>query len=136
MEKILEIYLIATNTIALVSLIGFIILISTKISQKNPFRVASWLILIVTLIGMYLYIPSRLFISGIINQNINHLKTAIKFSINPVEKRLCEEYIKNIQNKYISPEIYKKIDKLKKMDLLFFEIQNTYNLKMEKLRKN
>ena len=38
MDKALEIYLIATNTIALVSLIGFVVLISNKISQKNSFK--------------------------------------------------------------------------------------------------
>lgn len=129
MDKALEIYLVATNTVAFVSLIGFVVLISNKISKKNSFKVMGWIFLVLTIIGMYLFIPSRLFIAGVLNQNIAYLKTAIRLSINPVEKKICKEFLENVENKYITPEIAEKINKIKKVDLLFFEAQNFYNLK-------
>ena len=210
MDKILNIYLIATNVVAFVSLIGFIALISHRISTKNPFKVMGWIILFITIIGMYLFVPSRLFLLGALNQNINYFENAIKFSINPIEKRLCWlhmgyayefkdgnkaiEYIekalkgeylkykedamwlsflyllkgdytkaielnkildikdgavlrnsyilsgeyekaldafkensKSVGDKFLQADLYKKIGKIKKADLLFLEAQNTYN---------
>lgn len=135
MDKTLEIYLIAVNTVAFVSLVGFIVLISSKISQKNSFKVMGWFFLVITIIGMYLFIPSRLFISGIINQNINLLEKAIKLSINPIEKRFFREVSNDIQNKYMSQELSEIINKVKKADLLFFEVQNFYNLKKQEYNK-
>ena len=135
MDKALEIYLIAVNTVAFVSLVGFVVLISSKISQKNSFKVMGWFFLVITIIGMYLFIPSRLFISGIINQNINHLEKAIKLSINPIEKRFFREVSNEIQNKHMSQELSEIINKVKKADLLFFEVQNFYNLKKQEYNK-
>ena len=140
MDKALEIYLITTNTIALVSLISFVVLISNKISQKNSFKVMGWIFLCLTIIGMYLFIPSRLFITGIINQNLSYIENAIRFSINPIEKKLCREISQNIQDKYMTPELLETVNRIKKADLLFFEAQNFYNLKIKeynnKLRTN
>ena len=140
MDKALEIYLIVTNTIAFASLIGFVALISNKISQKNSFKVMGWIFLFLTIVGMYLFIPSRLFITGIINQNVSYIENAIRFSINPIEKKLCREILPSIQNKCITPELSEAINKIRKADLLFFEAQNFYNLKIKeynnKLRIN
>lgn len=130
MEKILEIYLIATNIIAFVSLVGFVALISNKISQKHPFKVMGWIFLFLTIVGMYLFIPSRLFISGVVNQNISYLETAIRLSINPIEKKLCKEFSNSIQGK-LTPELSAQINKIRKADLLLFELQNAYNLKIK-----
>lgn len=135
MDKAIKIYLIATNTIAFISLIGFVALISNKISQKNSFKTMSWIFLFLTIIGMYLFIPSRLFVMGVVNQNISYLETAVRFSINPIEKKLCKEFSQNIQNKLITPELSEKINKIKKADLLFFEAQNFYNLKIKEYNK-
>ena len=214
MDKLLDIYLITTNVVAFCSFVGFVVLVTRRITNKNPFKLASWIILFVTLIGMYLYVPSRLFLIGALGQNIAYLENAVRLSINPYEKRLCwknmshiyesqngnkaieylekalqGEYLKykedafwlaylyslkgdysktlelnnllniknslslrnayisngeyekalntfseenkNLGNQFLQADLYKKVGKIKKADLLLFEAQNAYNLKIK-----
>ncbi|MBQ7286738.1 MAG: hypothetical protein IJW73_03150 [Candidatus Gastranaerophilales bacterium] len=143
MEKILEIYLMIVNAIAFISLVGFVILISQKISKRNPLKVMGWIFLILTIIGMYLFIPARLFVVGMVKQNISYIENSIKLSIIPIEKqlyryKLIDAYISN-KNYEKAQKVLKQIDesmyKIKKLDLYLFELQNEYNVKMKEYNK-
>ena len=143
MEKILEIYLMIVNAIAFISLVGFVILISHKISKRNPLKVMGWIFLILTVIGMYLFIPARLFVVGMVKQNISYIENSIKLSIIPIEKqlyryKLIDAYISN-KNYEKAQKVLKQIDesmyKIKKLDLYLFELQNEYNVKMKEYNK-
>ena len=143
MEKILEIYLMMVNAIAFISLVGFVVLISNKISKRNPLKVMGWIFLMLTMIGMYLFIPARLFVVGIVKQNISFIENSIKLSIVPIEKqlyryKLLDVYISN-KNYEKAQKVLKQIDesmyKIKKLDLYLFELQNEYNVKMKEYNK-
>ena len=143
MEKILEIYLMIINAIAFISLVGFVILTSYKISKRNPLKVMGWIFLILTIIGMYLFIPARLFVVGMVKQNISYIENSIKLSIIPIEKqlyryKLIDAYISN-KNYEKAQNVLKQIDesmyKIKKLDLYLFELQNEYNVKMKEYNK-
>lgn len=91
-------YVLLTNLIILVSLVVFIVLITIHIVKRQKPKIISYIILILCLIGMYLFIPSRYVYLGYIFQSPEQLEKAIKYSINPYEKRLSYLYLAEIYN--------------------------------------
>ena len=92
---------------------------------------------------MYLFIPARLFVVGMVKQNISYIENSIKLSIIPIEKqlyryKLVDAYISN-KNYEKAQKVLKQIDesmyKIKKLDLYLFELQNEYNVKMKEYNK-
>ena len=89
-------YVLLTNVIVVLSLVCIIVLIIFHIAKKKKFSFISYLLLLIFIIGMYLFIPSRYTYSGFANQNPKMLEKAIQLSINPYEKRLCNKYLAEI----------------------------------------
>lgn len=89
-------YFLLTNIVILVSLIGFIIILTVQIIKKKNLGVFIYIMLFVFACGLYLFIPSRYVYLGFATQQPDLLEKAIKFSINPYEKRLCNKYIAEI----------------------------------------
>ena len=89
-------YVLLTNVVVMLALICTIVLITVHIVRKRKFSLSSYLLLLIFIIGMYLFIPSRYTYLGFANQNTKMLENAIKLSINPYEKRLCNKYLAEI----------------------------------------
>ena len=89
-------YFLLTNIISLLSLITLIVLIVIHIVKKTGFKVIDYLAVLICFIGMYLYIPALLVAWGFNYQNPECLEKALKLSINPYEKRLCNKYLAEI----------------------------------------
>ena len=89
-------YFILTDIVCLVSLIGFIILLTVHIAKKIKFGLKSYVLLILFIFGMYLFIPSRYMSLGFAYQNPELINKALKLSVNPYEKRLCYKYLSDI----------------------------------------
>lgn len=85
-------YAVITSLIAIVSLIIFITLLINIIRHRR-ITLVSCFIFILTLVGMYLYIPFKFLIEGFENQEPEKLEIASKLSINPYEKRLCWNFM-------------------------------------------
>lgn len=81
-----------------VSFVIFIVLITYHIAKKKKFTLISYLILILSVFGMYLFIPSRYVYLGYAFNSPELFEKAIKFSINPYEKRLSYLYMSDIYN--------------------------------------
>lgn len=89
-------YFLLTNVISILSLIVLIVLITVHIVKKKGFKVIDYIIVGLCFVGMYIYIPA-LFVSwGFTYQNTDCLEKALKLSINPYEKRLCNKYLAEI----------------------------------------
>lgn len=91
MDSIL--YILLTGIAIFVSLIGFIILLTVHIVKKKPFSIFSYILLLIFIVGLYLYIPSRYTYLGSASQQPKFLEQAIKLSINPYEKRLSYYFL-------------------------------------------
>ena len=91
-------YVIFTNITIFVSLVTFIVLITYHIVKKKKFTLGSYLIFVLSVFGMYLFIPSRYVYLGYAFNSPELLEKAIKFSINPYEKRLSYLYMSDIYN--------------------------------------
>ncbi len=89
-------YVFFTILIIIISLIAFIVLLTTHILKKKPFNFISYIILFLSLIGMYLFIPAEYVYIGYSTQNPEKLNTAINLSINPHEKRLAYLFMSDI----------------------------------------
>ena len=94
-------YVLLTNLVIVFSLICITVLVTVHLVKKRKFNLFSYLILSICVVGMYLYVPSRYVHLGFVNQNPQMLKKAIKFSINPYEKRLCNLFLADIYAKPI-----------------------------------
>lgn len=91
MDNIL--YILLTQAVCLISFVAFIVLITYHIAKKKAFKLGSYIVLIVCVVGMYLFVPSNLLYLGLAYQQPEYLEKAIKLSINPYEKRLAYKYI-------------------------------------------
>lgn len=89
-------YFLLTNITALLSLITLIVLITIHIVKKTGFKAFDYVAVLICFIGMYLYIPAKFVAWGFNYQNTECLEKALKLSINPYEKRLCNKYLAEI----------------------------------------
>jgi len=98
MENVMDnlLYVLLTNVVIILSLICTIALIIIKIVKKKKFSLLSCLLLLIFIIGMYLFIPLRYTYLGFAYQNPEMLEKAINLSVNPYEKRLCNKYLAEI----------------------------------------
>ena len=118
-------YLIFTNVIILISLVVFIVLITYHIVKKKKFTLISYFILTLSFLGMYLFVPSRYLYLGYAFNSPELLEKAIKFSINPYEKRLSYLYMSDIFNYDILKE--GKKDGNKAIDCLENALKGEYS---------
>lgn len=82
-------YILLTYCVVGLAFISFIVLITVHIVKKQKFSKRTYIILLFILLGLYLFIPNRLYVCGCVYRDPDLLKKAIKFSINPYERRLC-----------------------------------------------
>ncbi len=89
-------YFLLTDTVVILSLIGFIAILTVQIIKKKNLGIPVYVLLFIFVFGLYLFIPSRYTYLGFSLQKPDLLEKAIKFSVNPYEKRLCNKYIAEI----------------------------------------
>jgi len=89
-------YAVITNFIAGISLIAFITLLINILLRHKKTTLVTCFIFILTIVGMYLYIPFHFLKTGFENEQPEKLQTAIKLSINPYEKRICWNFLASI----------------------------------------
>ncbi|MBR6099032.1 hypothetical protein IKP85_04725 [bacterium] len=82
-------YEIITPIISFISLIGFVAIISFRIITKTKPKICEYILLLIFTLGMYLYFPLTMYSRGYSKLDAQKLEQAVKFSINPYEKRLC-----------------------------------------------
>jgi len=82
-------YAVITVLIATISLSIFIGLMINILFKHKKITLINCIVFILTLVGMYLYIPFKFMTIGFEKEQPEKLETAIKLSINPYEKRLC-----------------------------------------------
>lgn len=91
-------YVFCTQIVIFISLVTFVVLITTHLLKKKKFSILSNIILVLSLVGMYLFIPSTFLFLGYSHQSPELLGKAIKLSIIPYEKRLAYLYMSDIYN--------------------------------------
>ncbi len=89
-------YVLITQITCLLSFVVFIVLVIYHVVKKAPFKLGSYIVLVVCVVGMYLFVPSHLVYMGFAYQQPEKLEQAIKLSINPYEKRLAHVYMAEI----------------------------------------
>lgn len=89
-------YAVITSFIAGISLITFITLLLNILLRHKKTTLVTCFIFILTIVGMYLYIPFHFLKTGFENEQPDKLQTAIKLSINPYEKRICWNFLASI----------------------------------------
>ena len=97
-------YILYTNLAILLSLITFIVIVTIHIVKKKKPKIINYIMLFICTIGMYLFIPSRFLYLGYVFQSPELLKKAVKYSINPYEKRLSYLYMADIYEYDINHE--------------------------------
>lgn len=118
-------YILLTILIIILSLIIFIILVITHILIKKPFNFISYIILILSITGMYLFIPAMYAYTGYSSQNLEILQKSINLSINPYEKRIVYLFMADIYEYDLLHE--NKKDGNKAIEFLEKSIQKEYN---------
>ena len=94
MDNIL--YSLLTSIVVLISLIGFVAIITVQIIKRKNLGIFTYILLFIFICGLYLFIPFRYTYLGFSAQQPEFLKKAIKLSVNPNEKRLCYKYLSEI----------------------------------------
>lgn len=136
MEYVMDnlLYVLLTNVIIILSLICTIILITVHIEKKKKFSLLSYALLLIFIIGMYLFIPSRYVYLGFAFQSPDLLKKAINYSINPYEKRLCYLYLSETYSNYLNTELKKDGNKaIKYLEKALNGEYNKYRIETAKL---
>ncbi len=88
-----EIYHAIVPLITTISLVGVIIIAFRLFIKKVKFNILDYILLPIFLLGMYLYIPYNLFVTGFATYNIPKLEKAAKLSIIPWERSQSYHYI-------------------------------------------
>ncbi len=94
MDNIL--YLLLTNIAVFISLIGFVAISTAQIIKRKNLGIYAYILLFIFICGLYLFVPLRYTYLGFATQQAGLLKKAIKLSVNPYEKRLCNKYLSEI----------------------------------------
>ena len=76
----------------------FVILITIHIVKKMKFNFTSYFVLLFSIVGMYLFVPSRFLLIGYALQSPDLIEKSIKLSIIPYEKKLAYLYLSDIYN--------------------------------------
>ena len=82
--------------VVFISLIGFVVILTIQIIKRKNLGMVIYILLFIFTCGLYLFVPSRYAYLGFATQQPNLIKKAIKLSINPYEKRLCNKYLSEI----------------------------------------
>ena len=97
-------YLFLTYLVIFVSFIAFIVFITVHIAKKQKPTKKSYIILFFILLGMYLFVPNRLYLLGAVYSDPELLQKALKLSINPRERSLCNYHLGEIYGGLLADE--------------------------------